>query len=181
MNEEKNVGNESNNKGIFDYVQRTCQFSFELEEKREESLINQSARIMEALSFVTAALGVIFTCVLDNIQSISKVYIFFSAGLIAIGFIASFILALIAQWRFKYQTLPLPSELFENFKNHYETISNDLGRLQDNVYFLNSIQKSKKDINDKRAKFISASMICSLVAIGLFILFTFIAIGIGFM
>ena len=74
--------------------------------------------------------------------------------------IISLVLAIIAQWRFQYQTMLNATE----FEDQYN------GRPDYDwqwICQLSSVQNSKKKNNDKRVFLVKASMICFLISVGI--------------
>ena len=138
-------------------------FSYELEEKREQSLIEQSSQMLTAFSIASAALLMAVPIILEY-TCISKCRILISAGLVLFFMLISMVLAVISQWRFKYKTMMNGDELLQkvekNAKGHIYQAQYDYQWIDQ----LKEIQDSKKKNNDKRYKLIHASMIFFLIA-----------------
>lgn len=140
-----------------------AKFSYELEEKREQSLIEQSSQMLTAFSVASAALLMAVPIILDNI-SISKRKVLLSAGLVLFFMLISMVLAVISQWRFKYKTMMNGEELLQkveaNAESHIYQAQYDYQWIDQ----IKEIQESKKKNNDKRYRLIHASMIFFFVA-----------------
>ena len=153
---------------LISHIEKLSKYSYELEEKREQSLIEQSSKMLEAFSVITAALGILLSIVLQYIQSLSKYFVFISTGIIGFFLLSSLILAILAQWRYKYKALPLPDDIYKHIHDNYKgflDVNNQAKHFND---LLNEIQQSKKSINDRRVKLITWSMIffyCSIVTL----------------
>ena len=81
--------------------------------------------------------------------------------------IISLVLAIIAQWRFQYQTM-LDATEFED--QLYRNRAEYNGRPDYDwqwICQLSSVQNSKKKNNDKRVFLVKASMICFLISVGI--------------
>ena len=146
-----------------------AKFSFEQEEKREQSLLSQSGRMLTALSVLSAALTVFVRILLENTDGL-KFKILLSAGLVLLLLLGSMVLAVISQWRFKYLTMLNGKEFFKKIE---EDKRRHVYQSQYNYQWidqLSRIQESKKANNDKRFRLIHASMIVFFVAIGILLL-----------
>ena len=121
-------------------VREFGKFSFDLEEKREQSILNQSSQIMYLTEVAFAPL------------------------------IVSLVLAIIAQWRFSYQTM-LDAEGFENILYRQKEDYHDQSDYDWQwVYQLSAVQKSKKKNTDLRVRLIKASMICFLLSVAILVI-----------
>lgn len=85
-------------------VIKFARFSYELEEKREQSLISQAGQMLTAFSVASAALLMVIPILLDH-TSIPKQRILITAGLVLALMLASVVLSVFSQWRFKYKTM----------------------------------------------------------------------------
>ena len=148
-------------------------FSYEQEEKREQSLITQSGQMLTTFSIASAAVLMALPIMLQYTYY-PKHAILWAAVLILFPLVASMVLAVIAQWRFGYQTMVDAGTLLDVIeKNPNEYVYQSHYDFQW-IEQLKELQKSKMDVNDLRVKLIKASQICFFVAVG--ILF-FAAIG----
>lgn len=147
-------------KNVVDFAK----FSFELEEKREQSLINQSGQMLTAFSVVSAAILMAVPILIDC-TSVSDRIILISAGVTLAPMLLSMALALLSRWRFSYVTMVTGQELLQkieaNANNHVFQYQYDYQWLDQ----LANIQKSKKKNNDIRGILIYASMIVFFYAV----------------
>ena len=149
-------------------VREFGKFSFELEEKREQSILNQSGQMLTAFSLFSAAVLMALPLVADY-TSIPDGQAFCLSVVVLVPLVASLLLAIVAQWRFKYQTMinarEFENEIFRNKDSYKEQSDYDWQW----VYQLTAVQDSKKTNNDKRVKLVKASMICFLVSVGVLV------------
>ena len=129
-------------------------FSYSLQEKREESLINQSGRMLTACSVTDALLPL----------SISKVP---DVGLMVLfaGILVSFVFAVIAGWRFKARPMPSIDVFYDEVYKRWEEFKSQPVFDMQWKYHLSAIHKRKKENNDKRARCILISMISFVISI----------------
>lgn len=144
-------------------------FSFELEEKREQSILNQSGHMLTAFSLFSAAILMALPLVAEY-TSIPDGQAFCLSVVVLVPLVASLLLAIVAQWRFKYQTM-INAKEFENAifrsKDSYKGQSDYDWQW---VHQLTAVQDSKRLNNDKRVKLVKASMICFLVSVGILLM-----------
>jgi len=150
-------------------------YSYDLEEKREESLIKQSSQMLTAFSIFSAVLFTVLKIIID-IKVVSVWRLLFCAGVVSLFLVSSLVLALMAQWRFKYSTM-------QDVKVFYDRVNEEFQNYTSQVQFdvqwkeqLISIHSSKKKNNDKRAKLVIASMVVFVSAIGIVLASTFFLI-----
>ena len=84
-------------------------FSYNLQEKREESLINQSGKMLTAYPVTMA----ILTWLIPKTAVVSMYILFF-------GLTLSLIFAILAGWRFKNRRMPGIESFFEDVENNME-------------------------------------------------------------
>lgn len=139
-------------------------YSFGQQEKREESLLNQSSQMLTACS-VTAA---IFSNIILNSINIFKV-----AALISL--LVSLVFAVMAGWRFKICWMA-------NIDSFYEDVYNNNEKYEDPYQFdyqwkhqLSMLHKDKERINAIRTRYILFSMcaFACFVVIAAFSIFYF--------
>lgn len=143
-------------------------FSFDLEEKREQSIITQSSHMLTAFSLFSAALLMAIPIVIDH-TSIPDNQVLSAAGLSFITFIASLILTIVAQWRFKYQTMKTAEQFRDEILSNESTYQYQSQYDYQWIIQITEVQKSKKKNNDRRVGLIKAAMICFLVAVGILV------------
>lgn len=131
-------------------------FSYSLQEKREESLINQSGRMLTAYS-VTAALLPLLLSKTDGLGPV----------ILLTGLLISFIFAVIAGWRFKSSSMPSIDVFYDEVYERWEEFRAQPAFDMQWKYHLSAIHKSKKENNDKRAACILISMISFVLSIAI--------------
>lgn len=148
-------------------------FSYEMECKREESLIEQSGKMMTAFSIYTASLYVLVQIMLKCFNYL-RYEILLATGVISICLIASLVLVIISQWRYKYKKMCDIDIFFDNIERENDRYVTQADYDLQWKYQISGIHKSKEKNNDRRAKLIMAAMIVFLVAIGITILSAYI-------
>lgn len=139
-------------------------FSFELEEKREASLMKQSASILTSVSIFAAMIFFVAQVVIEH-SNINPRTIFLYFFILTVLLLASLMLSIFAQWRYKYQTVQNIIDidiLIEKDKKAYKSESDFIFLWKDQI---GKIQNSKKLMNDKRANLIVAAMSMMIISI----------------
>lgn len=153
--ENESLGNE-NRKGI-EINQKNIEiikmgkFSFELEEKREQSLILQSGHMLTGFSIISVMLLAIIPIIL-NYTNISNRIVFFLLGISLLFLIMSLLFSIAAQWRYDYLGL-------NNIDSIYH-LMDEVPLKEVNMWWLtnlNDIYNSKNNLNEKRVKFMRYS------------------------
>ena len=150
-------------------VREFGKFSFDLEEKREQSILNQSSQMLTAFSLFSAAILMALPIVTEY-SAIPDWQIMYLTEVAFAPLIVSLVLAIIAQWRFSYQTM-LDAEGFENILYRQKEDYHDQSDYDWQwVYQLSAVQKSKKKNTDFRVRLIKASMICFLLSVAILVI-----------
>jgi hypothetical protein len=150
-------------------------YSLELEEKREQSLINQSSQMITAFSVFSIAIFTLLP-VLTTIEVISIPKLFFCVGLVAFLLVVSLVLALLAQWRYKYSIMQDVDEFDRIIQSELQSY---LTQVQFDMQWkeqLSQLHKSLKKKNDYRAKFVKASMIVFFISVATLLISTYFII-----
>ena len=145
-------------------VAEFARYSFQLEEKREQSILNQAGQMLMAFSVSSVAVLMATPIILDH-TSIPSCMILLSAGIVLTFMLISMVLAVISQWRFHYKTMFNGKELLQKVE---ADISRHAFQPQYDFQWilqLSAIQESKKKNNDIRCNLIQASMIAFFVAV----------------
>ena len=98
----KKQDNENEIESLLKHIKELSKYSYDLEKDREDSLLQQSGRMLEAFSVYTATMGILLSVILEYIPSLPKKFIFAATGIISLLLIVSLVLAILAQWRYKY-------------------------------------------------------------------------------
>ncbi len=141
-------------------------FSFELEERREQSLITQSGHLLTALSILSAALLMALPILIEHIV-VPKQQILTSAGIVFLPMLISAVLCVLAQWRYGYQTMMNAAELQGKIQTDISSYPTQAQYDFQWIDQLTEIQKSKKKNNDHRVRLIKAAVISVITAVGL--------------
>lgn len=141
-------------------------FSFELEEKREQSLITQSGHMLTAISLYSAALIMLLPLVVE-LQCVSSPYLWGASATIFLPLLVGFVCTLLAQWRYKYDTLIDGKAFLQHFESDASS-----GYYKDQSDFdyqwteqLSAVQSSKTRVNHIRCRLIKVGMISFLVSV----------------
>ena len=145
-------------------------YSFELEEKREDSLIKQSGQMLTAFSIFSAVLIAALNIVI-GLKIVSTGKLLFCASIVYSVLLASLVLALLVQWRYKYQTMEDVQVFYESINKAFTDYQRQAGFDMQWMEQIGAIHKSKLKNNDTRSRLIQASMIMFLIAIGFVIAF----------
>lgn len=156
---EKEVESEKAN-FIMQNIKELGMFSYDLEEKREKSLMEQSSRMLGILSCFMAitSFSAIFTV---NKDILSKTLFFLMLSLL----IGSLILIIFSSWRYKYKTMQDIEGIYENILKDHKSYETSAGFDFQWKYQIQMVHDSKKKINDKRANFICISMVLFLISV----------------
>lgn len=139
-------------------------FSYELEEKREQSLIGQSGQMLTAFSVFSAVILMSIPIAIDNLIVPISIILGYSGILFAL-LSSSLLLTIFAQWRFKYRTLIDVGEFYNKVN---EDFFNYRTKPQFKIQWkeqLAEIQLSKKKTNNKRVKLLMVSMVLFIASV----------------
>lgn len=146
-----------------------AKLSYEQEEKREESLVQQATQMTTYFSFVSVLVLMAIPLLVGENSTIPRTYTVSISIISLLMLFASMVLAVIVQWRFNYQALPSPTTIFSHIISNKEYFQTAEQRNKSFIQTLESTWKSKHTINDKRARLIRASMTIFLIAIAFLI------------
>ena len=136
-------------------------FSYELEEKREQSLLNQAAQMLVALSVFFVVVIALMENIVDMQNPINRKI----AVLVFLLLITSLILVLLSQWRYKYQTMRSIDEIWKTIECDKEGYKSKMDFDKRWIYQIEAIQSSKKQVNDKRVMLLKSGMVVFLIAV----------------
>ena len=88
---------------------------------------------------------------------------------ILLPLLISLLLSLLAQWRYKYQSLPSPKVVYEHVSNQYDKFLLKSSQLDHENDTLENLFIPKRGNNHKRAKLIIFSMILFLISMGIMV------------
>lgn len=144
-------------------------FSFELEEKREQSILTQSSQMLTAFSLFSAAVLMSFPLVADY-TGVPDIYAFYLSAVALFPLIISLVLAIVAQWRFKYETLKSTKDFADELQKNHKDYQSQSDYDWQWIYQLDAVQVSKKKNNNRRVIFVRISMILFLVSVGILVI-----------
>lgn len=143
--------------------------TYEQEESREQSLITQSTQMITYFSFVSILVLTIIPVVVDTKNLLMIKYLICTAIPILLLLFTSMFLAVIAQWRYKYQSLDSPISIFNHIIQNVDSYKSESQRNKSFIQTLDSVWQSKRKNSNKRVKLLRSSMILFFVAIGMII------------
>lgn len=151
----------------FHYIKELSLMKYEAEEKREQNLIQQSSQMQTAFSFMTAAVFMALPICIEYRGVLSLKFFLVSTSIISVFLVASLILASIAQWRWKLESLPDISVIKDAILNNedWESLCIEHVQLAQFVDLISKVQEHKAHLNDRRVKLIMASMICFFLSV----------------
>ena len=153
-----------------------ARLAYEQEEKREDSLINQATQMTTYFSFVSVLILMIVPIIIVDGTIIPVKYTAIISVITLVLLFTSMILAVIVQWRYKYQSLSSPLTMFNHIINNKEYFKTPEQRNKSFVQSLETTWASKRKINDKRATLLKASMTIFLISIFFLLVATIFAI-----
>ena len=155
-----------------DEIKQLGVFSFSLEEKREKNLISQATQMLTAFSIFSAAI-LMSLPVLLQYTTICKKALLVWTGIAFVPLVASLCLSIMAQWRYSYYGIKDIAEI----KHHVYANINSFDKKSkfDDFWTLQiaPVHHSIMKNNNKRVRYVKASMICFLVSIGIIIIAVF--------
>lgn len=141
-------------------------YSFEMEQRRGESIIKQAGEMLTAFSVFSAALLMAIP-LLINYTPVNPTKLLTWIGAATVPLIISLCTAIIAQWRFKYQGMINAEEfqktIFNSIKQYRSQDQYDMQW----VYQLSSMHRSIEKINNLRVVFVKISMACFSLSIAI--------------
>ena len=154
------------------------QFTYDVELKRQESIIAQSSNMLVFISLLSAAFCAILPSVfsLFEEQATELVVLCCCSVLIGVLLLSSLIIVLVSQWRFSYMTTPDIVKVKRCLSNAKEDDTKEAISADYAEMFIPKMLMSLKERNDLRCKFVIASMIIMLITLVVFIASVFIVL-----
>lgn len=139
-------------------------YSFELEQARGESIIRQAGEMLTAFSVFSAALLMVIPILITH-TCIDKIKLLTWIGIASIPLMISLYSAILAQWRFKYQSMQNAEQFrISIYKAIKKYQSQDQYHLQW-IAQLTSMHESIEKNNNQRVFLVKMSMLCFLGSI----------------
>ena len=147
-------------------IKEMGQYSYELEEKREQSLLDQAGKMLTAFALFTAALNMLLSAVLTHATiPISKNKLILLGGIVSFFLLVSLVLAIMAQWRYGYIVMMDAQKIYEQVKEDFQNYPTQAEFDKQWMYQLKQIHYGKRRNNERRVKLIKASMVVFLFAV----------------
>ena len=151
----------------FKYLYEYSKIKLDSEQRREDSIIQQSNQMQVAFSFLIAAIFMIAPIVIEYRGSLSLIFFLFSLSSIVVALLFSLVFAMLAQSRKKKTTFQ-DIDVFRDYMYCHENEFEEEAQRQ--KYLVNvcaEVQKAQVKINDKRVIWIRMSMWAFYIAIAL--------------
>lgn len=161
----------------YQHIKELAILKLESEEKREQSLIQQSSQMQTVFSFMTAAIFMALPICIEHTTLPIKFFLV-TISTVVMFLIASLVLASISQWRWKTQTFPDVIDIKNEVINSsdWEIYLKEYNRIDQWVNLVSNIQSEKAKLNARRVSFIMASMICFYCSVATVVISYIIAI-----
>lgn len=154
-----------------DYLYRLSDGSFQMEEDRYKSLMDTSARLITCISILAVALMAAINLVVPALSECGALLPLVALSVATFAsLIASLVVALCSQFRFKYQALGCPAiiaDIVESFPTDFEDEKAAA------FHYARSLQESYQSLshrNDIIQGLVTASTICLFVTVGLIVI-----------
>lgn len=170
---------ESSDELTADAIYRLGEMSYRMEESRYESLLSSSSHILNCISIAAIALATLLAPVLSAVADFASIVGMAYLTTYAI-LLTSFVVALIAQYRFKYSELRGPAHLAAHTKDQASEFKSSTLAAK---YFCECIEESYQSIrerNKKISRLVKIATILLMVAIGVIVLWTAFICGVAF-
>lgn len=176
MSNKSGLGSENNNSMAASYLKELIKESCDSEQKRYESLIDTSNRLLTSESILTAALSVVISMLIDGLEgNLNQIIILFSA--IVLGLVVlSLMFCLIAQWRWKHELLASPLELKKYVSETMTKLTNEYAIAEDHSETLEKVFRTVVRKNDKISICIKLSIVSMVGALALFLVLLVLAL-----
>lgn len=154
---------------LADHVVRLAETSWKMEMDRYSSLLSSSGRLLTSVSIFSVALLTLLPSLLHE-SSFIKVIVF-EYAVIFVFILGSFVLALIAQYRFKYEEILSPESLSNHVFEEKKLFKTAGDSARQFAGILEQPYKSIRSRNARLSRLLKGSTICLFVAIGFVVLF----------
>lgn len=160
------------------HIKELSALKYEAEEKREQNLIQQSSQMQTVFSFMSAALLMAVSICIEYRGPISLEFFLAATALIMFFLLLSLVLASIAQWRWKTETLPDVFQIKDSVVNspEWKKLTVEYYQIDQWVDIIGKVQERKAKLNDRRVHLIMASM--GFFYLSIFLVALFFLIGI---
>ncbi|MGI6109443.1 MAG: hypothetical protein ACOYB8_06340 [Eubacteriaceae bacterium] len=158
---------------IYKYIKDLAEIKYKEEQKSEQSLLKQSSQLQLVFSFLVVLVFSVLPVYIEFHSNLSLSLVW-GCVILIIGFlIISFLLALLAQWRFKKTNLADIPELKKFILDNpeWKQMLDPAHQCDQIINYMGKVQVELGQINKKRSNYIMASTICLFVAVALIMVF----------
>ena len=149
---------EKNSIILYTHVKEIALFKYDAEQRREDSLIQQSSHMQTAFSFVSAAVFMVTPVIIQYRGVLSLDFFLMAVSSVIFFLMISLVTASAAQFRQKLEGLPDIKVLKNHINDNWETTLAKSQQLKQFVELFGKVQESKAKGNDKRVLLIRLSM-----------------------
>jgi hypothetical protein len=135
---------------LLGHIKELAKLKFDSEEKREQSLLNQSSQMQTIFSFVSVTLLMLLPICAGGRSTIPTWFYFLATATTLLPLFLSLLFASIAQWRWKKKSFPDIDDLYRFFEEKYEEAESESQRLKQWITLVGDVQKSTASTNDRR-------------------------------
>ena len=175
MSEENYPSTEEQDK-LSNHIREIAQTIYEAELRREDSLIQQSTQMQTAFSFTSAALFMVAAVAVEYKEPLTYGFLLLVFSTITALLITSLILATMAQKREKRGDFVSIKETSMFIQSNYESIKTAAAKDLQYITLLEKVQSEIKRTNDNKVVLIQWSMRLFYSAIGLSVIWFFVAL-----
>lgn len=162
---------------LYTHVKEIALFKYDAEQRREDSLIQQSSHMQTAFSFMSAAVFMVTPVIIQYRGVLSLEFFLASISSVVFFLLISLITASIAQFRQKLEGLPDINVLENHINENCKVTLTTSQQLKQFVELFGKVQASKAKGNDRRVLLIRISMWSFIVSIIDIILWYIIALN----
>lgn len=161
------MSDEANLAKKYEFLHTFAKEKFDLEEKREEAIIQQASQMQTVFSFMTAALFMVLPVVLEHSAGLSMRFIFIAFSSITLALLFSLFFAMMAQNRKYKAALPDVKTMADYITENESYFETEEQRHKYMVDTYAEVQESKCKLNGKRINWIKRSMTAFYCSLGL--------------
>lgn len=143
---------------LYTHVKEIALYKYDAEQRREDSLIQQSSHMQTAFSFMSAAVFMVTPVIIQYRGVLSLEFFLVAISSVVFFLLISLVTASAAQFRQKLEGLPDINVLENHINDNWETTLATSQQLKQFVELFGKVQASKAKGNDKRVLLIRISM-----------------------
>ena len=138
--------------------------SLEMEQKREESILNQSSNVLSALTLFSAIFYPILAILFEE-DMFEDMYLLIAVVSVTVLLFCSIVCVILSQWRYKYNEMADVNVFYDDFTKKSTMYKEQYHFDYQWKEQIAVIHEKLKRNNDKRVSFLKCSMILFLIMI----------------